>query len=134
MKKLTHEILTHLQERQWDNLNPGDIAKSISIEAAELLEVFQWTNPSLTEFRKDKKKIEEIEGEVADVLIYCFELVALLGLDAEKIIRTKLLMVRKKYPAKLFQSMKVDSKEFKAAYLKIKNQHRAARAKKATKN
>ena len=134
MKKLTAEILKHLEDRKWDNLNPGDVAKSISIEAAELLELFQWKNPTLAEFKKEKAKIEDLKGELADILIYCLELTALLNLDAEKIIRAKLEKVQKKYPAELFQKMEVDSPEFKAAYLKIKNQHRATRARKAAKN
>ena len=56
MKELEQYILQYLQERGWDNLKPVDIAKSIMIEGAELLEVFQWTNQSLGEVKNDPEK------------------------------------------------------------------------------
>jgi NTP pyrophosphatase (non-canonical NTP hydrolase) len=87
---LETKILSHLKARRWDELRPGDIAKSIMIEGAELLEVFQWENPELTDVKNDKVKLEAIKKELADVLIYCIELSVLLGLDTEAIIRKKL--------------------------------------------
>lgn len=56
MKEQEDVIREYLVERGWDQLRPGDLAKSISIEAAELLELFQWTNPSLEEVKADQKK------------------------------------------------------------------------------
>ena len=130
MKKLTHDIFTYLKEREWDDLKPGDVAKSISIEAAELLELFQWTNPTLDEFKKDAEKIEVLKGELADVLIYALDLAVLLELDAEKLIRAKLDKITKKYPAHLFKNKVVGSKKHLDVYLEIKNAHRAKEAKK----
>src|SRR3989338_9058391 len=61
MKKYEKEIKKHLKERGWDNLRPANLAKSISIEAGELLELFQWTNQSLKDVKKDKAKVEIIK-------------------------------------------------------------------------
>ena len=102
MKELEQKILKHLQSRGWDNLRPSDIAKSIMIEGAELLELFQWENLTLEEVKNNKLKKEEIKRELADVLIYAIEMSVLLDFDTEKIIRKK-LAAAKKYPAALMK-------------------------------
>jgi NTP pyrophosphatase (non-canonical NTP hydrolase) len=107
MKELESEIKQFLTERGWDKLRPSDIAKSISIEAAELLEVFQWSSVSVDKTRQDAGKMEKIKEELADVFIYAIEMAILLDLDVGEIIRVKLEQVKKKYPAKL---MKKNSK------------------------
>src|SRR3989344_5168956 len=108
MKKYEKHIKKHLKERSWDKLRPGDIAKSISIEAAELLELFQWTNQSLEDVKKDKEKIELIKKELADVLIYCLEMSVLLKFNTGKIVLDKLEKAKQKYPAHLFKHRKKD--------------------------
>jgi NTP pyrophosphatase (non-canonical NTP hydrolase) len=125
MKKYEKIIKKYLKERGWDNLRPADLAKSISIEAAELLELFQWSNQSLAEVKKDKEKKEQIKKELADVLNYCFNMTVLLGFDTEKILMDKLEKVKKKYPAHLFKNrpkhIDAGSEEI---YWKIKKEHR----------
>jgi NTP pyrophosphatase (non-canonical NTP hydrolase) len=124
MKALEKEILKYLKDRNWHKLNPGDLAKSISIESGELLELFQWSNPTLEEVKKDKEKITQIKKELADVLIYCLDLSVILGIDTEKIIKEKLEHTKNKYPAKL---MKDDYKKFgpgSQKYWEIKKEHR----------
>lgn len=101
MKKLESEVLKYLKERNWDSLRPSDIAKSISIESAELLELFQWSSLDIDETLKDKKLMGLIRLELADVFIYSLDMAVLLGLDTEKIVREKLDLVRKKYPARV---------------------------------
>ncbi len=103
MKELERKIFKHLKARGWDTLRPGDIAKSVMIEGAELLEIFQWENLELEDVKNDKDKIERIKKELADVFIYSLEMSVLLGLDTEKIIRAKLAYAAKKYPAKLMK-------------------------------
>src|SRR3989344_5016350 len=103
MKELENKIKKHLEERGWDKLRPGDVAKSIMIEGAELLELFQWENPSLEEVRNNPEKIAAIQKELADVLIYAIEMAVLLRVDAAKIINDKLDYVAKKYPAELMR-------------------------------
>ena len=108
MKKTEQAISEYLTERGWDHLRPSDLAKSISIEAAELLEVFQWTSLTIEETKADQKKMDEIKKELADVFIYAFDMAVLLGLDTEQIITDKLEQVKKKYPA---EAMRKNAKE-----------------------
>ncbi|AIS60551.1 nucleotide pyrophosphohydrolase [Listeria ivanovii] len=88
MKKLQNEITTFLKERDWlDQYNyPKDLALSLSLEAAELLECFQWK----TDEDAVKENREEMLKEVADVMIYALQIVESLGADAEEVIRLKL--------------------------------------------
>lgn len=125
MKKYEEAIKEYLVERGWDNLRPGDLAKSVSIEASELLEIFQWTNPTLEEVKNDPEKIEEIKKELADVLLYCFDLSVLLGFDTGEIMLSKLAKVKEKYPAHLFKdrNRSVDAGG-EDIYWKIKKEHR----------
>jgi len=104
MNTVERKIHKFLKARKWDNLRPVDLAKSIMIEGAELLELFQWENLSLEEVKANKVKMEEIKSELADVLIYAIQMSVLLGLSVEKIINDKLSKVNKKYPAKLMRS------------------------------
>lgn len=79
------------QDRDWEQFHsPSNLVKSIVIESAELLENFQWDDNNY-----DLRKVSE---ELADVLIYCCQLVDVLGLDLERIIHDKLDVNEKKYP------------------------------------
>ena len=91
MKKLLYDIIKFRDERGWRNHDtPQALAKSIIIEAAELLENYQWedTSPNLV----------NVEEELADVLIYSLAMCSDLGLDPEEIIRRKLVKNEVKYP------------------------------------
>ncbi len=77
-------------EREWEQFHtPENLAKSISIEAAELLELFQWKTPG------DKS---DLKDELADVLTYCYLLADKYGLDPEELILSKLEKTKAKYP------------------------------------
>ena len=90
MEKVQREIEQFNQERDWDQFHsPENLAKSIAIEAGELLECFQWDN------KFDK---EEVCDELADVFSYCLQMASKLEVDPEKIILNKLEKTRKKYP------------------------------------
>ena len=90
MKELMKEIDIFNKQRDWDKFHsPENLAKSISIEAGELLECFQWNN--------DYNK-EEVCEELADVFTYCIQMAMKLGVDPEEIILKKLDKTRKKYP------------------------------------
>ncbi|RKR73482.1 nucleotide pyrophosphohydrolase [Frondihabitans australicus] len=87
---LGDELRTFTAERDWDQFHsPANLAKSISIEAGELLECFQWT---------DDADIERVKSELADVLTYCLLLADKMGFDPEAIVREKLEITRQKYP------------------------------------
>ena len=100
MDPLQQEIKEYLDERQWHNNSAADLAKSISIEAGELLEEFQWSNPTVTELLTNKDKADHVRREVADILIYSLELCILLNVDFRDVIKEKLAHARKKYPVK----------------------------------
>ena len=94
-KKLQGEILNFRDERNWRQFhNPKDLAISISLEAAELLEAFQWSG-SETEL---PKKRQEIGEELADVLMYAVFLGDCMGFDLEEIVADKLAKNKEKYP------------------------------------
>ncbi|MBI4458195.1 nucleotide pyrophosphohydrolase [Candidatus Uhrbacteria bacterium] len=126
MKELEQRILTHLQERGWDKLRPSDLAKSIMIEGAELLELFQWENKELDEVRNDPEKLAAIKKELADVMIYAIEMSVLLGLDTKRFIHDKLDHVAKKYPAELMRKIANggSGSGSDSEYWKIKSEYR----------
>ena len=79
-----------VDERDWAQFHsPENLAKSIVIEAGELLECFQWNADADT---------DRVAGELADVLTYCHLLADKLGLDAHQIVLDKLAVTREKYP------------------------------------
>ena len=91
MDKLIEEIRIFNEERNWDQFHsPENLAKSISIEAGELLECFQWNSENY-----DK---EEVCEELADVFTYCIQMAMKLNVDPKDIILKKLDKTRKKYP------------------------------------
>ena len=126
MKNLEKKIHKYLKDRNWHNLRPSDLAKSISIESAELLELFQWENLPLAEVKKDKEKLEAISNELADVMVYAFDMAVLLGLDTRKIIHKKLTHITKKYPAHLMRKNggSESGSGADAIYWKIKKKYR----------
>jgi NTP pyrophosphatase (non-canonical NTP hydrolase) len=90
----TEETLDKLRAfvaaRDWSQFHtPENLAKSISIEAAELLEAFQWS-PDATR--------ERLSEELADVLTYCFLLADKIGANPLDLIETKLKTTESKYP------------------------------------
>ena len=79
------------EDRDWDQFHaPENLAKSIVIEAAELLECFQWDN--------EKYDVEHVKEELADVMVYCQNLLDKLGLDADEIVNAKMDQNEAKYP------------------------------------
>lgn len=91
----TSEVIAKLRdfvaERDWHQFHTAEnLAKSISIESAELLECFQWSAPS---------NAKEVESELADVLTYCFLLADKIGKTPESLILEKLAHTASKYPA-----------------------------------
>ena len=92
MRKDTLErIRKFTSDRDWDQFHsPANLAKSISIEANELLECFQWSD--------DDYKIEDVRDELADVIVYCVDMLDKLGLDVDEIVNAKMDKNEAKYP------------------------------------
>lgn len=90
MSDILNDIREFNRERDWEQFHtPENLAKSVSIEAGELLECFQWSG----EYRK-----QDVEEEVADVMMYCLMLCDKTGIDPEEAMKKKLIRNREKYP------------------------------------
>ena len=96
MKKETiQKIIDFRDSRDWKQYHSGkDLSISISLEASELLEIFQWSKEEVDKL----DKIENIKEELADILIYCMMLADYYNLDIDEIIESKLIKNLKKYP------------------------------------
>ncbi len=93
-------------DRNWEQFHtPENLAKSIAIEAAELLECFQWSG---TEY-----DLEHVKEELADVLVYCRNMLDELGLDEDEIINSKMDKNEAKYPVELAFGSAAKYTEFK---------------------
>lgn len=91
MEELMKEIKLFNEERDWDQFHsPENLAKSISIEAGELLECFQWNGENYNR--------EEVLEELADVFTYAIQMAMKLDVNPEDIIMKKLEKTKKKYP------------------------------------
>jgi dCTP diphosphatase len=90
MKDTKNKVIKFTHDRDWDQFHsPENLAKSISIEAGELLECFQWNS----EYKK-----EEVIDELADIVNYCILLSDKLNVDLEEIVLSKLKKNEEKYP------------------------------------
>ena len=89
------QILKFRDDRDWKQFhNPKDLAISISLEAAELLEVFQWSGTDVS----NEGKQEKIKEELADVLNYCVLMADACGLDIDENVQEKIKINNEKYP------------------------------------
>lgn len=89
-EEVTAKIQEFVAARDWNQFHtPENLAKSISIESAELLEIFQWGNPSDS---------DALKQELADVLTYCYLLASKIGEKPEELILDKLAITAEKYP------------------------------------
>jgi NTP pyrophosphatase (non-canonical NTP hydrolase) len=121
IQKLKDEYAIFVKERNWNKFHdPKSVAASISIEANELLELFQWDS---TESARDKihdlKWREKIESEVADVFIYLINFANQTDIDLSKVFKEKMKKVRVKF--------KVENQDDLNAYYKVKSEYRKKR-------
>lgn len=91
LEQLKQRIDKFNKDRDWDKFHtPSNLAKSISIEASELLECFQWNDKEFD--------IESVKEELADVMNYCIQMSQVLNVDIIDIINDKMDKTEKKYP------------------------------------
>ena len=89
--KTIARIRKFTEDRDWDQFHtPVNLAKSIVIEAGELLECFQWSN--------EEFELEHVKEELADVLVYCRNMLDCFGLDEDEIVNEKMSRNEAKYP------------------------------------
>ena len=88
-------VIQFRDDREWRQFHtPKDLAISLSLEAAELLEVFQWSGTDL----ECRDKLDRIREELADVLSYCVLMADVCGLDLDEILNAKVDQNAAKYP------------------------------------
>ena len=86
-----NRIRRFTEDRDWDQFHsPANLAKSLVIEAAELLECFQWSDTDYA--------IKHVQEELADVIVYSQNMLDKLGLDADEIVNAKMSQNETKYP------------------------------------
>jgi NTP pyrophosphatase (non-canonical NTP hydrolase) len=95
VQQLQNQVAEFVSERDWEQFHaPRNLAMAISVEAAELLDLFKWS--------ADSDGIEELmpglSDEIADVMIYCLSLCNQLDIDASAIVHAKLSKNKTKYP------------------------------------
>ena len=106
---IVSQIEEFVEQRDWKKFhNPKDLAISISLEASELLELFQWKSSE----KSVKKYPNELKEELADILIYCIQFASIMGYDIEDIITSKLKSNAAKYPVELVKGKKEKYTEY----------------------
>lgn len=114
LQELKDLIVRFSEERNWGRHHtPKNLAMSISIEAAELLEHFQWD-----EYQKEDK--QAIASELADVLAYLLNFAVVMDIDVATAYRQKMKKIAEKYPTEIFNTEKVSKDEF----FRIKKEYR----------
>ena len=100
IQELRDLIQVFVKERDWEQYhNPKSLALSIAIEAAEIMERFQWlTQEESTLSMQDPEQCRSVEDELADVMIYCFALANQADIDVSSAVRSKLSRNQGRYP------------------------------------
>lgn len=115
LEELNQIIWNHLEERDWHTNPSRGLAISMALEAAELLEHYQWGDEPVG-------GSEEVGEELADVFIYGMQIAQQNNIDLAEHIRKKLEKAAKKYPAKDFKGKNAD--DMKANWMKNKLAHK----------
>ena len=102
LRKLVADFVA---ERDWSQFHsPKNVSMALAIEAAELMEHFQWlTTDASRELAADPEKLAEVGEELADVIGYSFALANELGLDISNAVRAKMVKNAQKYPAEKYR-------------------------------
>ena len=98
LKKINQKIKSFVTARDWEQFHsPKNLSMALSVEASELVEIFQWLKES------DLKKIdkEKVADEIADIFFYLVRISQKMNIDIEKSFHKKMIKNIKKYPVKL---------------------------------
>lgn len=99
LRAVVKTALSFRRARRWEAFHtPGNLAKGLAVEAAELLELFQWTRTRDEEQAVVREKRARLEEEIADVAVYLIYLCEDLGIDLAAAVRRKLRLNAAKYP------------------------------------
>jgi len=99
LEKIKLKLREFAEKRDWEQFHdPKNLSMALSVEVAELVEIFQWSKSGGLEEIKDPKTKEEIKKEIADIFNYLVRLVDILEIDLETISLNKIKENAKKYP------------------------------------
>ena len=98
---IQHQLKKFASERDWEQFHtPKNLAMALSVEASELVEIFQWLEPEESKL-PDKKQLDFINSEVADIAMYLLRFCDLLDINLESAIQRKIVKNEEKYPVNL---------------------------------
>ena len=96
MEGLKKQIKDFIQARDWEQYHaPKNLAMAMSVEAAEIVEIYQWKENDQT---LTPEEVEELRQEIGDVLVYLLELADKYGIDIIQAAKDKMVLNEKKYP------------------------------------
>jgi len=100
VKELKDLVKDFIHKRDWEKYHhPKDIAESICIEAAELLEIFQWRSiEEISKWKNDQKRKIRVSEELADIILYSLSMFDVMEIDLSKAIMDKIEKNERKYP------------------------------------
>ncbi|HEX5420834.1 MAG TPA: nucleotide pyrophosphohydrolase [Gammaproteobacteria bacterium] len=99
IEALKGDLRTFAEERDWDQFHsPKNLSMALTVEAAELLEHFQWLTEAQSRSLPQEVK-SQVAEEIADIHIYLVRLIDKLGIDLDSAVQAKLELNRRKYPA-----------------------------------
>ena len=101
ISKIQNQLSNFASERDWEQFHsPKNLSMALSVEASELVEIFQWLTPEESNF-PDQKQLASIRSEVADIAMYLIRFCGVLEIDLERAIEEKLIQNGNKYPVEL---------------------------------
>jgi NTP pyrophosphatase (non-canonical NTP hydrolase) len=120
IKDTQKQLADFADERDWDQFhNPKNLAMALSVEASELVEIFQWLTPEQAKEIMDSSQSDHVKEEVADVMIYLLRLADKLDIDLESAVNDKIIQNGKKYPVNLSKGNADKSTSFSSKIKKM---------------
>jgi dCTP diphosphatase len=101
INNIQKQLSDFADERDWDQFhNPKNLAMALSVEASELVEIFQWLTPEQAEAIMSSGESEHVKEEMADIMIYLIRMADKLDVDLEKSVVDKIVKNGEKHPSK----------------------------------
>jgi dCTP diphosphatase len=98
IKSIQKQLSDFADERDWNQFhNPKNLAMALSVEASELVEIFQWLTPEQAEAIMDSTESQHVKEELADVMIYLIRMADKLNVDLESAVANKIIKNGEKY-------------------------------------
>ena len=99
--KIQNQLSRFASERDWEQFHtPKNLSMALSVEASELVEIFQWLTPEEST-HPDQKQTQSVQSEVADIAMYLIRICQILEIDLESAIQEKIIQNENKYPVEL---------------------------------